>query len=194
MRAALSSSTSQSVNPRGNSKLAKLATPLTASNITEGQLNIKYSGGAGLVAGYCRISSVSIAIEMLPSVQITSWDVLPAETPSQFYLVLDITNMTNQEMELHYTQSKCIYMEGRESCRIPVPVDRCPLNKLTSLNEAALNNELQRTCAEHIASLVDLKWQLLGTDLTGKASLAGITFTQDMLDLVRMSPLEWGKI
>lgn len=50
---------------------------------------------------------------------------------SQFYLVLDVTNMTNHEMELHYTQSKCIYMEGKEPCRIPVPVDRCPLNKLS---------------------------------------------------------------
>lgn len=51
--------------------------------------------------------------------------------PSQFYLVLDLTNMTNHEMELHYTQTKCIYMEGKEPCRIPVPVDRCPLNKLS---------------------------------------------------------------
>lgn len=50
---------------------------------------------------------------------------------SQFYLVLDVTNMTNHEMELHYTQNKCIYMEGKEPCRIPVPVDRCPLNKLS---------------------------------------------------------------
>jgi len=40
--------------------------------------------------------------------------------------------------------------------------------------------------------LVDLRWQLLGTESTGKASLSGITLTQDMLDLVRMSPLQWG--
>lgn len=206
MRAALNSTISSNQNQSNHSsgrnnnnnrnhlKPPKLSTPITASNIIEGQLNIKYSGGSGLTAGYCRISSVSITIEMLPSVQITSWDVLPAETPSQFYLVLDVTNMTNQEMELHYTQSKCIYMEGRESCRIPVPVNRCPLDKLSNSHEIFLNNELQKACAEHIASLVDLKWQLLGTDLTGKASLTGISFTQDMLDLVRMSPLEWGNL
>lgn len=39
--------------------------------------------------------------------------------------------MTNHEMELYYTETKCIYMEGKEPCRIPVPVDRCPLNKLS---------------------------------------------------------------
>ncbi|KYN45017.1 Trafficking protein particle complex subunit 9 [Trachymyrmex septentrionalis] len=114
-----------------STRLSKLAVPLHASNIIEGQLRIKYSGGAGLINGYCRVSSVFITIEMLPSVQITNWDVLPAETPVQFYLVLDVSNMTNHEMELHYTQNKCIYMEGKEPCRIPVPVDRCPLNKLS---------------------------------------------------------------
>ncbi|XP_076285464.1 trafficking protein particle complex subunit brun isoform X1 [Lasioglossum baleicum] len=174
-----------------SSRLSKLAVPLHASNIIEGQLKIKYSGGDGLSAGYCRTSSVFVTIEMLPSVQITNWDVLPAETPSQFYLVLDLTNMTNQEMELHYTQTKCIYMEGKEPCRIPVPVERCPLNKLSMLNGAGDIGELQKVCSEHIASLVDLRWQLLGTELVGKASLSGITLTQDMLDLVRMSPLQW---
>ncbi|KYN05357.1 Trafficking protein particle complex subunit 9 [Cyphomyrmex costatus] len=114
-----------------STRLSKLAVPLHTSNIIEGQLRIKYSGGAGLISGYCRVSSVFITIEMLPSVQITNWDVLPAETPLQFYLVLDVSNMTNHEMELHYTQNKCIYMEGKEPCRIPVPVDRCPLNKLS---------------------------------------------------------------
>lgn len=39
--------------------------------------------------------------------------------------------------------------------------------------------------------MVDLRWQLLGTESTGKATLSGITLTQDMLDLVRMSPLQW---
>lgn len=43
--------------------------------------------------------------------------------------------MTNHEMELHYTQTKCIYMEGKEPCRIPVPVDRCPLNKLSMVTK-----------------------------------------------------------
>lgn len=63
-----------------STRLSKLAVPLHTSNIIEGQLRIKYSGGAGLITGYCRISSVFITIEMLPSVQITNWDVLPAET------------------------------------------------------------------------------------------------------------------
>ncbi|XP_066594178.1 protein brunelleschi [Prorops nasuta] len=171
--------------------LSKLAVPSNTSNVIEGELKIKYSGGAGLVAGYCRISSVFITIDILPSVHITNWDVLPAELPSQFYLVLDVMNMTNHEMELYYTDSKCIYMEGKEPCRIPVPVARCPLDKFTKLNEITDGQEIQKICSEHIASLVDLRWQLLGIESTGKATLSYIILSQDMLDLVRMSPLQW---
>lgn len=63
-----------------STRLSKLAVPLHNSNVIEGQLKIKYSGGSGLAAGYCRISSVFITVEMLPSIHITNWDVLPAET------------------------------------------------------------------------------------------------------------------
>lgn len=52
----------------------------TASSVVEGQLQLRYSGGGGLEAGYCRVCSVFLTVEMLPSLQITNWDVLPAET------------------------------------------------------------------------------------------------------------------
>lgn len=38
-----------------------------------------------------------------------------------------------------------------------------------------------------------MNWHLLGTESKGKATLSGLTLTQDMLDLVRISPLQWGK-
>ena len=76
-RSGTSSNSSASL---ASGRLSKLAAPLHASNIVEGQLKIKYSGSAGYAAGYCRVSSVFITVEILPSVQITSWDVLPAET------------------------------------------------------------------------------------------------------------------
>lgn len=48
----------------------------------------------------------------------------------QFYLVLDVVNVTNQEMELKYTTNKSILMEEKESYRIPVPVDRFLIHSL----------------------------------------------------------------
>ncbi|XP_044738688.1 protein brunelleschi [Chrysoperla carnea] len=168
----------------------------TVSSTIEAQLRLRYSGGSGYQTGYCRTSSVYISLEMLPSVQITSWDVIPAETNSHFYLVLDITNLTSQEMELHYTPTKHILIEGHKCCSVAVPLNRCPLSKLSKIymdqQQSTVNNlELNKICSEHIANSVDLRWHLLGTDTKGKVSLKGITLTPNMLDLVRMSPLNW---
>lgn len=115
---------------------------------------------------------------------------------SHFYLVLDITNLTSQEMELQYTSSKHILIEGQKCCSVAVPLTRCPLSKLSRIymDQSTLNHlELNKICSEHIANSVDLRWHLLSTDMYGKVSLKGITLTPDMLDLVRMSPLNWGE-
>lgn len=50
--------------------------------------------------------------------------------PSQFYLVLDVANLTQQEASLSYPNDKIILIEPKESCRVPVPVERCPLDQI----------------------------------------------------------------
>ncbi|XP_018574402.1 protein brunelleschi isoform X2 [Anoplophora glabripennis] len=169
----------------------------SATSAIEGQLRLRYSGSSGLEADYCRICSVFFMVEMTPSLHVTNWDVLPAEI-SQFYLVVDIANLTSQEMELQYTSTKTMLIEGQESCRVPIPVDRCPLSKLSGLFEESKEFDTGRNvidvntiCSEHITDLVDLRWSLLATDSKGVASLKGINLTASMLDIVRMSPLDW---
>ncbi|CAG2058542.1 unnamed protein product [Timema podura] len=149
--------------------LAKFSSPSLAK-LLEGHLNLSYSGGAAQRSGYCRVSSVALTLEM-------------------FYLVLDVANLTSEELELHYTPSKFILIEGLESCRIPVPVDRCPLSKLTKLYHAggALSTEdrmeLDTVCSEHIASLVDLRWNIPASNRSGRLPLRGLSLSPDMLDL-----------
>ncbi|XP_049774968.1 protein brunelleschi [Schistocerca cancellata] len=191
--AASSNSGSSASSSRFNT--LKMSSP-TTPKVLEGQLKLRYSGGPGLTDGYCRMCAVAITIEMLPSIYITNWDVLPAETSAQFYLVLDVANSTGYEMELQYTSSKCILIEASESCRIPVPVNRCPLSKLAKLYQiekltAEEQQELDAVCNDHIASFVDLRWRMPASDTKGRISLSGITLTPEMLDLVRMSPLQW---
>lgn len=50
--------------------------------------------------------------------------------PSQFYLVLDVCNVTQHEMEIHYAKTKQILVEKGDTCRIPVPLDRCSLTNV----------------------------------------------------------------
>ncbi|KAJ2945686.1 hypothetical protein O0L34_g525 [Tuta absoluta] len=168
----------------------------------ETQIILRYSGGTGKDL-HCRQSNLQINLELLPSVSITHWDVLPAEIPSQLYLVLDVTNLTSEEMDFHYAANKHILIESKESCRVPVPLDRCPFNAPTpkikedetlesrSISTGTSTNSLELMCSEHITNNVSLRWHLVQSDISGKASVKGITLSQAMMDIVRMSPLDW---
>uniref|UniRef100_A0A1L8DWH3 Putative targeting complex trapp subunit n=1 Tax=Nyssomyia neivai TaxID=330878 RepID=A0A1L8DWH3_9DIPT len=188
----------------GHSSLATVslntATMGTGSRHMEAQLRLRFSGGAGLQEGFCRQVSASLPLELLPSAHVTNWDVFPAEISSQFYLVLDVVNMTAQEMSLQYTAQKNIVIEAKESCRIPVPVERCPLEKIQcggvpcdagSVMSGHEVDNIEKICSCHIADQVNLRWSLAGMETKGLASLKGITLSPAMLDLVTVAPLQW---
>jgi trafficking protein particle complex subunit 9 len=127
--------------------------------------------------------------------------------------VLDVSNLTQQEVSLNYSQDKNILVEPKESCRVPIPVERCPLDQILSEHQQQQQNSLnemgagsysgtfniseidlpERLCSEHIASLVNLKYQLLSSETIGMATLRGISLSATMLDLVTVSPIHWGK-
>ncbi|XP_026681214.1 protein brunelleschi [Diaphorina citri] len=144
---------------------------------SELHLVVKYSGGESSLKGYCRLASIPLKIDVLPSIMITNCDVLPGEVSSQFYLVLDVVNVTPHEVELRYTEGKSILIEETGSCRVPIPVARCPFS--ASLLEVE----------QHVLSQVILHWSIGAR--TGKASFSGLPFNIDKLDLVKLSPVSW---
>lgn len=79
-----STSTASGAVNSGHSSLATLSlgAMINGGNQTrqlEAQLKLRYSGGNGQSEGYCRECSIAFSFELLPSIQVTSWDVLPAE-------------------------------------------------------------------------------------------------------------------
>ncbi|KAI8439529.1 hypothetical protein MSG28_013279, partial [Choristoneura fumiferana] len=134
----------------------------------ETQVIIRYSGGKGKEM-HCRQSSLQINLELLPSVSITHWDVLPAE--------IDGVPLR--------TQQKRILIESREACRVPVPLPRCPFRAPASRQEEVRGRrrQLELMCSEHITNNVALSWRLMQSDISGKASVKGITLSQAMMDI-----------
>lgn len=68
----------------GHSSLATLSLGaiMNGGNQTrqlEAQLKLRFSGGNAQSEGFCRECSIAFLLELQPSVQVTSWDVLPAE-------------------------------------------------------------------------------------------------------------------
>ncbi|KAK7074230.1 Trafficking protein particle complex subunit 9 [Halocaridina rubra] len=167
-------------------------TPACTGRTLEAVLQIKYSGGLGRVAEYCRTTQLTISVDVTPSLLVTRWDVLPAELPHQCYVVLDLLNCATQEMDLHYTPTKHILIEAGDSCRVPVPVDRCPLAILSQGDkEGESGVSWSSVLGNHVASLVELRWTQGPNDTPGRASLTGITFPPPTHDLITMAPIHW---
>ncbi|XP_014668848.1 PREDICTED: trafficking protein particle complex subunit 9-like isoform X2 [Priapulus caudatus] len=155
----------------------------------EAILKFEYTGGAGMVGQYYRECSVSLHVEVLPSLLFTKWDVLPAEIPCMCYLVFDILNTTDHEMEIYYSDSKCVIIEADETSRIPYQVERCPLAKILKL--MSNDTSIDSICRQHVADLVDIRWQSPTLETGGEASIADIPWSGSMVDMIRMSPIEW---
>lgn len=157
----------------------------------EAILQIQYSGGPGMKEEYCRQCSVAITVEILPSLVISKWDVLPADMPSQCYLVLDIFNASNYEMELQYSTNKKILIEAKDTCRIPVAVERCPPVAFQQDDDGNEVTTVQSLCHQHLVNLVDLNWTLSSIGISGRASIADVTWTESMMDVLMTSPIHW---
>ncbi|KAG8179886.1 hypothetical protein JTE90_017418 [Oedothorax gibbosus] len=180
-----------------------------AAKTVEAVLQVQYSGGPGMRGGHCRQGSVALTVEVLPSLVITEWNVLPSEVPTHCYLVLDMQNGAAVEMEVAYAQLKRILIEAGDKCRVPVPVQRCSLAALSSMLGAewasvdicghlwtdektdSRKATLLSACRRHLHNEVDLQWTLPALEISGKASISEITWTEDMLGFILMSPLRW---
>lgn len=103
-------------------------------------------------------------------------------------MVLDVLNATNNEMELNYSLNKAILIEPKETCRIPVPVDRCPLRNENNSPKLSLRDR----CKNHLVSQVNLEYTIMGAqEIKGQASIGTIEWNATMLNTILMAPLQW---
>ena len=150
-------------------------------------------------------------LEILPSALITHWDVLQAEQPDECYIVFDIFNATETEMNLHYAEGKEIAVESQEKCRIPVPVKRLSSDVAESLREKCSQmNGLERlndgfehsitlkalsdACRNEMKQQINLRWMLPnGEGGDGFVSISQVPFSDEMLRILLTPLIHGGK-
>ena len=90
------------------------------------QFKITYSVGSDHSThnNYYREVTKPFNMTIMPSAMVTKWDVLPSESSDKNFLVLDIINCSQNEMDLVYAESKKLVIEPSDVCRIPLPIDR----------------------------------------------------------------------
>jgi hypothetical protein len=102
-------------------------------------------------------------------------------------------------MELKYSVNKSILIEAKETCRVPVEIERCSLKEEdmeSEIKDGQSNGLPQRTllkkCREHLIKQVVLSYTLFGNrEISGKASIESIPWSQFMLETILMSPVQW---
>ena len=120
-------------------------------------VTLQYSG---LHQTHCRKCVQQLNILQLPSVLVTRWDVLPGDTQHNCFLVLDLVNKTNIELELQYTEKKTLLIEAGDMCRVPVPVTKCSFSE--SLDWAGGDGVV-----DYLGQSVSLAWSVLTQDSDG---------------------------
>ena len=122
-------------------------------------LNFKviYSGGAANDMGYQRELTKTLIVEVVPSAVVTKWDVLPADKVNENYLVLDIANMSEHEMDLKYAPTKRLTIEQGDVCRIPLPVTKFEVGTAAG----APLHARQKFCSEYLEKFVQVQTKYL---------------------------------
>ena len=152
-------------------------------------VKITYSGGEGGTKGYFRELVRSVKVDICPSALVSKWDVLPAETLNENYLVLDISNQSIHEIEIEYGhQKKKLLMEPTDSCRIPVPIKKFPIQD----NFQDSFKERQKSCLKYLEKYIHIEWTLPRLDnRNGVVSLREIKLDEEMISSLELCPLEW---
>lgn len=93
-------------------------------------------------------------------------------------------------MELFYAANKEILIEAKETCRIPVPIERCPLVDINCDDKE--DSTLLSRCKAHLVNQVNLNWMLSSSGIKGDASFANVPYSDEMLNSILLSPIQWG--
>lgn len=158
--------------------------------VVEVVVQLRYSGGPGLQARYCRQLGLALTLEVQPSLLISGWDVLPAQEPTKCHLVLDLRNETEHELELRADDERQpLLLEAKDCCRIPVTVHRCTADSWPCAEGPEQLAEV--ACRQHLRDTVMLRWWLPSLERGGEASLDEVPWTSHMLDTILQSPLQW---
>lgn len=93
-------------------------------------------------------------------------------------------------MELKYATNKSILIESKETCRIPVQIERCIL-KNEETGDTLSPTSLSSKCKSHLVSQVKLEYQLMGSsESSGRVSIESVPWNHFVLETILMSPVQ----
>uniref|UniRef100_A0A914WF28 Trafficking protein particle complex subunit 9 n=1 Tax=Plectus sambesii TaxID=2011161 RepID=A0A914WF28_9BILA len=177
--------------------------PYTGRLLTT-EFHFRYRSAVDSTTGhvYERTARLPLAVAIMPAVTVADWHVLPGDGPKTRYVVLDVTNSTDAEAELRYSNGRLISVQPREVCRVPL---LCPCSEEVASTEFALAEErrslvmqgqeidrLRRTLELHVAEHLDIRWTIPSLKLEGLVPVGPLLSSVSLLKQLVLPALSIG--
>ncbi|KAK0405748.1 hypothetical protein QR680_018175 [Steinernema hermaphroditum] len=140
---------------------------------------------------YERTSRLPLAVTIMPAVTVSNWHVLPGDGPATRYVVVDVTNSTDFDAELTYSQNRMIGVQSREVCRVPLLCPCCTEVRASAFQDAAKRashmmqmqemEKLRRTLERHVAKHLDIRWSVPQMKLEGTVPVGSMLASVSLL-------------
>ncbi|KAL8584214.1 hypothetical protein ACOMHN_034900 [Nucella lapillus] len=173
------------------------------SQSVEAVVSVEYSGGMGRGEGFCRRCSLAVTVDILPSLYITNWDVLPADCGRGVSLVLDLLNASSHQIDMQCDTSTSdpsppVIIESQQCRRVAVTIPRVSFPEQNEGDKCESRIPVKYLSwrspdfhSQCLSSFVDLRWNMPATKVKGKVSVDYLKWTPDQLDFIRQSDITW---
>ncbi|CAD5227966.1 unnamed protein product [Bursaphelenchus okinawaensis] len=127
---------------------------------------------------YERQETLKMAITIIPAITVSHWQVLAGDSPTNRFVVVDVTNTTDFDAELSFgSDGRQISVQPKEACRVPL---LCPCSNLihtSDFHRAAQRashmmqmqemEALRRRLESHFSQHLEIRWRVKALNLDG---------------------------
>ncbi|KAI6223447.1 hypothetical protein M3Y95_00891200 [Aphelenchoides besseyi] len=145
---------------------------------------------------YERTETLRLAITIVPALTVVEWHMIAGDTPSNRFVVVDVTNLSDSDAELTFgPDQRTIAVQPRELCRVPL---LCPCStqiqssefqqaaqRASSMMQKQEMEQLRRRLEKHVAQHLKISWRINALQLEGLVPvgplLASVSFLKQLV-------------
>jgi len=153
---------------------------------------------------YERTARLPLAIAIVPAVAVADWHILSGESPSNRYVVVDVTNLADVDAELRYGDdySRLMWVQPREVCRVPLLCPCCTEIQSSAFHAATQRashmmqmreiEALRRRLEKHVTKYLEIRWRMPALGLDGLVPMGSLLSSVSFLRQLVIPALSLG--
>ncbi|ULT80832.1 hypothetical protein L3Y34_011012 [Caenorhabditis briggsae] len=138
-----------------------------------------------------RKCKLPIAVSIIPAVTVSAWHVLPGDSPFSRYIVVDVTNSTEHDAELVYSNARRMYVLPKETCRVPILSPCCSdvtggafhqaKQRGSHMMQKMETERLRLILENHVSKHLDIRWAIPALNIEGQVPVGSLLSSVSLL-------------